>query len=172
MKNRIFKIKKVDLKSQAIQAWKAGQKVSVIATDLQVSRETIYRWLEEFENRLSVKKARRKKDWDENLCHRLLELYVVLRAPSVRVLRAALYKHFQISLTATQVRGLLKRLELNRWKPSAQWEYLMKAQVQSEFSLRKQLGTERETESLRKSLAHFLPPKREDPRDEGADTFA
>jgi len=116
-------------KSQVIQAWRAGEKVSSIAKAVGKSRDTIYRWLGESEKSFNKKKGRGEKVWSDETFAQVRELFVLLKAPSVRILKEKLKIYYSLSLSESQVRRLLQRLEIYDWKPSRQFDFIQKMEA-------------------------------------------
>jgi transposase-like protein len=125
----IFENSKSGLKSKAIELYRRGEKVSEIARQLQCTRETIYRWLRSSDKSLSATKPRSKKEWSPQVLHLVLEFYILLGAPSLRVLQVELLKSAQLQLSQAQLRLILKKRGVYEWEPSAHFNRLLREQV-------------------------------------------
>jgi len=117
------------LKSQVIHAWKSGKSVSEIAKEASKSRDTIYRWLGKSDKSLDEKHGRGEKVWSVETLDKVRELYVLLKAPSVRVLKEKLKLYYSLSLSESQARRLLQRLEIYEWKPSLQFDFIQRMEA-------------------------------------------
>jgi len=138
-------------KSQVIHAWKAGKSVSAIAKEAGTSRDTIYRWLGKTEKTLDQKKGRGEKIWSEDTLYKVRELYVLLRAPSVRELSEKMKIYYSLSLSESQLRRLLQRLQIYEWKPSLQFDFIQKMEAAVLKPSKTSGDSVSESESLRKS---------------------
>lgn len=120
MKRRkpIFDTKKSERKSRAIEAYQSGLPVAQIAENLNCSRETIYRWLKSSREIFSKKKIRASKSWSSEVRFLVLEFFVLLRAPSLRILSLQLRQYAALNLSEAQLRGILKKMSVYEWKPS------------------------------------------------------
>ncbi|TVQ78451.1 MAG: hypothetical protein EA369_07020 [Bradymonadales bacterium] len=120
--NKQFETKLSEQKRRALVAWSEAQPIQSIARDLGVSRETIYRWIRESERKLAQTKRLRKERLDEQSRQQIVEAYILLKAPSLRVLRKVLSRYYFIQLTEAQLRRLLGKSGLWGYSPSPVYE--------------------------------------------------
>jgi transposase len=74
-------------KRRALVAWSEGKKVSAIAKELECSRDTIYRWVKGVEKDWSKRQRSSSQKLDSLSRSRIIEAYILLKCPSVAVLR-------------------------------------------------------------------------------------
>jgi hypothetical protein len=166
MKRRklIFDTKKSERKSRAIEAYRSGLPVAQIAENLNCSRETIYRWLKNSREVFSKKKIRAPKSWSSEVRFLVLEFFVLLRAPSLRILALSLRQRAALDLSEAQLRGILKKMSLYEWRPS---RFYSRVVTESKISLPHRApadGSEREKEIAPTALGHSEWRGSSDPR--------
>lgn len=116
---RDFENKKSDKKTLALQLWRENKKVAEIAKNLHVTRATVYRWVETADKKLSEPDRRSRLSIDVATKSRILELYVLLKKPSMTRLSEALDSYFHIRLSPHQLSRYLKRWGWDCFSPSA-----------------------------------------------------
>lgn len=143
---RNFENKKSDKKTQALQLWRENRKVVEIAKSLQVTRATVYRWIEGLDKKLSEPDRRSRLSIDVATKSRILELYVLLKKPSMMRLSEALDSYFHIRLSPHQLSRYLKRWGWNCFSPSA----LFGSVCRERFQSNNEFGATRAEESFQK----------------------
>src|SRR4051812_5278001 len=104
---RNFGNTKAEMKALAILAWKGGMPIAEIARELGVSRPTVYRWMEKASHALAKNASRVHQKIDLQTKFRIVELFIVLKAPSLQKLQTHLLSLFHIRLTTAQIRYAL-----------------------------------------------------------------
>ena len=116
---------KSNIKLEALSRWKRGERIQRISTDLQISRETIYRWIKRSDEVLSKTLPKRTTAIDQTTKSRIWELYFLLKRPSMSALSQALQHHFSIEIPSFTLRRYLKKWGLGDYHPSALWEVIL-----------------------------------------------
>ena len=117
------------LKFKAIQAFESGASVSAIARQVGKSRLTIYRWLHGAHRTLSVRKGVSRKGIDLHSANRVIELYILLKKPSMQKLAQALADLFAIRLHPATLRRFLIKRGLSTWRPSPFFDLVCQSRV-------------------------------------------
>lgn len=128
---RKFEAEKAEVKLKALHAWKSGEKITAIAKNLQRSRETIYRWVNQSQKNLSAKSKRHRHQIDKSTQWKIIEAYILLGKPSVRVLMECINELYGIRLSSSQVRRSLKRWGLDSYQPSSFASILIERRTKS-----------------------------------------
>lgn len=162
-KNRVFETKKVELKTEALKLWREGVKVSEIAEILGKSRDTIYRWIKEASDKLGGKTSRKRHLVDESTRNRIIELYILMRAPSMRVLSEALLNYFYIRLSPHQLRRLLKKWSLLEWSPSPAYESIRRQAMDHSDILINSFSKNKSSKNFKNFLDDFRVKEVSDP---------
>lgn len=136
---------------KAIQLWKEGLKVTEIASRLECSRGTVYRWIKNAGEKLS-KTYRARQTIDPITKSRVLELYILLKRPSMRVLSEKLAYYFHIHIKPHQLRRYLIAWGFYDFQPSPLFVNILSESVSS---LKNAFGSFRETENFRREIEHF-----------------
>lgn len=106
-----------DLKLQALARWKSGDKIAGIARDLQISRETMYRWVKEADEKLK-RRSRRVQVVDHATQLKIIEAYVVLKAPSMAELKRIVESLYHLQVSTHQLRRWLIKWGWGSFQPS------------------------------------------------------
>jgi len=112
---------KSDQKAEAIALWKSGKKITDISRVLKVSRHSVYRWIGLAETQLKRKKRKKSYNADSSLIVAAVELVVLMRGPSMKVLSKTLDSYFGIIIHPAKLRRILIDKCLYPYKPSAQY---------------------------------------------------
>lgn len=152
---RYFENKKVEPKAEVIRLWKEGEKVSEIAKKISVSRDTIYRWLEGVDKNLAAPTKRTRHLVDERTRFKIIELYILMRAPSMRVLSEELASVFAIRLSPSQLRRYLIKWKIFDYKCSQAFESIIRQKTLRQAPLRKSRGGRNDVEMNLKELERF-----------------
>lgn len=134
IKKRFFENKKSEEKWKAVEAWKRGEGISSIASNLGRSRITIRRWLRDSDQKLARNSSRSRLKVDQLTKSRVLELYVLMKRPSIPRLKEALGFHFHIHFSEPQLRRLIKRWNFDCFRPSPLYDSLRKQTDTSDVS--------------------------------------
>ena len=113
-------------KMEAITLFLEGVPLSEIARKFSKSRGTIYRWVSSSARSLSKNSSRKRMVVDEITASRIIELYVLLKRPSLRKLSEELKKIFFIHKSQAQLRYFIKRSKLDLFKPSASFDSIIR----------------------------------------------
>ncbi len=124
-------------------------------------------------------KSRGKKDWPQELLFCVLELFILLQAPSIRVLKLALADYHGVRLSDSQLRRILRMLGVYEWRPSARFDRIMiDLQIRKESTVANALTTPESAfdTALEKRNSHKSPENsrgrsRAGLRGEAADVF-
>lgn len=111
-------------KFKAIQAFEMGTSVSEIARSLHKSRLTIYRWLHGAHAELSQRKKTPRKNIDGQSENKIIEVYILLKKPSMRKLNTVLHSVFGIKVHPAKLRRFLIKRGLWSWEPSAYFDLI------------------------------------------------
>src|SRR4051812_20037176 len=114
--NRTFEKEKSEKKGEAIRLWKSGRSVTQIARELSVSRDTLYRWIKTLDHDLSQSRTRSRVQWDPITRDRILELFILLKAPAIPILNRLLRELFHIRYSDVQLRYGLKKMGVYHFK--------------------------------------------------------
>lgn len=129
--NRKFETLKSEKKLLVLQRWKSGDRVSKIAEDLDISRDTVYRWLKTAENRLAKNANRKRQSVDQSTKNRIIEILVLLGKPSYKRLSEELDRYYGIQLEDYQCRYLIKKWGLDSYEPSSQFASIQRLSAET-----------------------------------------
>ncbi|MDB5037270.1 MAG: hypothetical protein JWQ35_798 [Bacteriovoracaceae bacterium] len=155
-KNRNFENKKTEAKVEALKLWREGKKISVIARELKKSRETIYRWISAADL-LSKGRSRERNGIDPISKNKIIEAYILLKAPSMERLNSALKNIYMIHLSTSQLRRALKKWGLSSYEPSNLFDSMIKYQASSKDRVKASVDGGRAVEISPKSAEHSSP---------------
>lgn len=126
---RNFETIKSDKKLEALSRWKQRQKITQIAEDLRVARDTIYRWVKDSENRLGKRAPRRKKQIDSQTRFRIIELYMLLRKPSLAVLSKKLEFFYHLRFSPAQLKYWLSQWDVHSISPTPFFDEIISSEA-------------------------------------------
>lgn len=124
-KSRKLQQTKSNLKLEALARWKAGESITQISKDLNVSRDSIYRWSRTADKNLAKSLPKRSIAIDLDTKNRILELYFLLKRPSMSELSRQLKYHFSIEIPAFSLRRYLKKWGLFEYRPTRFFEIIL-----------------------------------------------
>lgn len=164
-KKRYFDNQKSNDKLRALQLWGRGESITDIAIELQKSRSTVYAWISKAEKSFSQKRSGSRLQVDRTQKSRILELYVLLKRPSIRKLREALKFHFHIEYSEPQLRRYLRQWGFDCFRPSPLYERIRSQAVTKILAeTRSDEGSSRESDP--KWIERFLPSSDANPPSE------
>ena len=153
---REFEKEKTEQKIYAIALWKDGISIAQIAKEVGKSRDTIYRWVKKSDRDLSQNARRKRVLVDSVTKGKIIELYVILKRPSIQKLSESLRTYFAISLTPSQLRRYIKRWGMDEYRPSRLFNSLVLQQA-AVLSPSKRAGDKSRVEgSAHRSPEHSL----------------
>lgn len=129
--NRSFTSDRAEKKLLALHLWKSGSQVTEISARLMCSRETIYRWLKDVENRLGSRAKRSRSLVDRATQWKIIEAYILLAKPSAATLSDALKNLYHLNFSPSQLRRWLKKWGLDSFRPSPLASTLLKMRESS-----------------------------------------
>lgn len=127
-KNQIKRTLETDKSEQRLEAlhrWKSGEKISFISRELSISRESLYRWIKESSVRLAARRKGSRKIIDELSRVRIIETYILLKRPSIELLRKMLNAHYHMIWSSSQLRRYLKVWGFGSYRPSSFFETII-----------------------------------------------
>lgn len=157
-RKRIFDNQKTEAKVYALKSWKEGKKISEIARELNKTRSTIYNWLAKADQKLSKDSSRRRLHIDTQTKNRIIELYVLMKKPSIEKLRKALVYYFHIQLSTHQLRRYLSKWGMADYEPSALFDTFKNSSIELLAAADSAYDETRQKESSPKSPEGFSPP--------------
>lgn len=125
---RFFETKKSEQKAKALHLWRLGKKVAHISKECEVSRETIYRWIESMDRKWSAPTKRARQTVDLSIKSRIVEAFFILKFPSMPLLKRVLEANYHLRLSESKLRRLLQKWDLYMYEPSAMHDSLIRFQ--------------------------------------------
>lgn len=122
------------VKMEALALFLEGVPLSDIARRVSRSRGTVYRWVSAGAQSLAKNSSRKRIVIDEVTGSRIIELYVLLKRPSLRRLSEELKKIFYIEKSPAQLRYFIKRSKLDQFRPSTSFDSIIRMRTYAEES--------------------------------------
>jgi transposase len=124
-KSRQLHQSKSNLKLEALARWKAGESITQISQELGISRDSIYRWSKAADAYLAKALPKRSSSIDRETKDKILELYFLLKRPSMNELSQALKHHFSLQIPAFSLRRYIKKWGLFDYQPTRFFEIIL-----------------------------------------------
>lgn len=156
-KNNKFETSKSEQKRRALVAWSEGVSIADIAKELEISRDTIYRWIRESEKLLGKRLRRASNKLDARTKAQIIEAFILLKAPSMAALRKVLERYYFIRLSESQLRRSLEKWGLKSFQPSPLFESLSRDRMSILASVKNSGGATQAAESFLSELERSSP---------------
>jgi len=125
---RLVLPKKASDRLKSIRYWQDGMSITEISNTLKCTRQTIYRWLQSVDQRLSKNESRKREDFSVEDKNKIIEAYILCKRPSMRVLSEILLAVFGLKIPPTRLRRALRRWNLDSYRPSGTFDSLKRYQ--------------------------------------------